>query len=75
MRKYGKIQLKMTDAVSGIIDFDTYLDGKWVVTTYDAKNALLTFPLTGLAAGEHTYKLVVEDERHNKSEYSVKFVW
>lgn len=75
MRKYGKIQLKITDGISGIIDFDTYLNGQWVVTTYDAKNALLTFPLSGLAAGEHTYKLVVEDERHNKSEYSVKFVW
>lgn len=75
MRKYGKIQFKISDGMSGIIDFDTYLDGKWVVTNYDAKNALLNFPLNGLAAGEHIYKVVVEDERHNKSEYSVKFVW
>ncbi len=74
-RKYGKIQFKISDGTSGIIDFDTYVDGKWVVTNYDAKNALLSYPITNLEGGEHIYTVVVEDERHNKSEYPIKFVW
>lgn len=75
MRKYSSIQFKISDNLSGIKDFDTYLNDKWVVTDYDAKNNLLIFYLQKeMAAGEHTFKVVVTDEKNNSSQYSVKFL-
>ncbi len=74
MRVYKKILVKISDNLSGVSDFDTYIDGKWVVTDYDSKSATLTHTLDqNLATGEHIFKVVVEDERKNKNEYSVMF--
>lgn len=75
MRNYKKLLFKITDNLSGITDFDTYLDGQWIVTEYDAKTFTLFHYLNpSLAAGEHTFKVVVTDERNNRSEYSVSFL-
>lgn len=75
MRNYKKILVKITDNLSGISDFDTYIDGKWVLTDYDAKSATLTHTLNQqLSIGEHIFKIVVTDERKNVAEQSVKFV-
>jgi hypothetical protein len=75
-RNYRIIQFKISDNLSGITDFDTYIDGKWVVTEYDAKTATLTHNIsTDLTSGEHLFTLIVTDERKNKAEYSVKFNW
>jgi hypothetical protein len=74
MRKTKKILFKITDNLSGISDFDTYIDNNWIVTDYDAKSATLTHELDqNLSAGEHIFKVVVSDERKNVSAYSVKF--
>ena len=74
MRSAKKILTKITDNLSGIVDFDTYIDGQWVVTDYDAKSATLTHTLDqNLASGQHIYKIVVTDERNNRAELAVKF--
>lgn len=74
MRTYKKILIKITDNLSGIVDFDTYVDGKWVVTDYDAKFSMLTHMLDqNLSVGEHTFKVVVTDERNNRAELEMKF--
>ncbi|MFN8285207.1 MAG: M23 family metallopeptidase [Chitinophagales bacterium] len=76
MKAVKKILVKITDNLSGIADFDTYIDGKWVVTDYDAKNSLLTHSIPeDLSAGPHTFTVRVSDERKNTVEYSVKFAW
>jgi hypothetical protein len=76
MRSLRKIILKISDNLSGIADFGTYIDGNWVVTEYDSKTATLTHTIpTNLTSGEHQFTLVVTDERKNKTEYSVKFNW
>ncbi len=76
MAAVKKILIKITDNLSGIADFDTYIDGKWVVTDYDAKNALLVNSIPpDLSSGQHTFTVKVVDERKNASEYSVKFGW
>jgi hypothetical protein len=76
MRSLHKIILKISDNLSGIADFDTYIDGKWVVTEYDAKTATLSHTIpVNLTSGEHQFTLAVTDERKNKAEYSVKFNW
>ncbi|MCW5906580.1 MAG: M23 family metallopeptidase [Chitinophagales bacterium] len=76
MRSYRKIMLKISDDLSGVADFDTYIDGKWVVTEYDAKSATLTHYISSeLKSGEHIFKTVVTDERKNTAEHSIKFNW
>ncbi|MES2621759.1 MAG: M23 family metallopeptidase [Bacteroidota bacterium] len=75
MRSHKKILVKITDNLSGISDFDTYIDEKWVLSDYDAKSATLTHTLNqNLSVGEHIFKVVVTDERKNIAEHSVKFV-
>ncbi|HLP21624.1 MAG TPA: M23 family metallopeptidase [Chitinophagales bacterium] len=75
MRASKKLFFKITDNLSGIADFDTYIDDKWTVTEYDAKTATLFHILDQkLPAGEHTFKIVVTDERKNRAEYSIKFL-
>ena len=74
MHKSNTILFKISDDLSGIRNFNTYLDGEWVETDYDAKSSTLIYYLNGsLKAGEHRFKVTAEDERHNTSEYVVKF--
>ena len=74
MRKNRAILFKITDELSGIKTFNTYLDGEWVETDYDAKSSTLIHYLdSNMKPGEHRFKVVAEDERHNTSEYVVKF--
>ncbi|MDB5282158.1 MAG: peptidase [Bacteroidota bacterium] len=74
MKKDKKIRVKISDDLSGISNFSTYIDDKWVVTDYDAKSYTLTHSIDPhLAAGTHTFKVVVTDERKNTAEYSVTF--
>jgi hypothetical protein len=74
MRIAKKLVFKISDNLSGIAGFNTYLDDKWVVTDYDAKTSSITHTLdAALAAGEHTFKVEVRDERNNVSEYTIKF--
>ena len=74
MRSYQKLLFKISDNRSGIADFDTYVDGQWVVSDYDAKSATVTYPLpAAMPAGEHTFRIVVTDERKNKRDYSISF--
>lgn len=75
MRQYRKITLRITDNLSGISDFDTYIDGQWVVTEYDAKTAQLTHWLDmSMLPGEHIFSVIVRDEKKNQNQYSVKFL-
>jgi hypothetical protein len=76
VRSIKKLVFRITDNKSGIDDFDTYIDGKWVVADYDGKTSSITHTIANnLAAGTHIFKVVVTDERKNKTEYSVKFLW
>jgi hypothetical protein len=68
------IIMRISDGLSGIDDYDAYIDDKWQLMPMDGKSATLKMALPNtLAPGEHTFKLVATDERSNKAEYSVKF--
>jgi hypothetical protein len=74
MKPFGRLVFKIYDNLSGINDFDTYIDDQWVVTEHDAKTASLTHHLdAALAPGVHTFKIVLVDERKNRSEYKIDF--
>jgi hypothetical protein len=74
MAKNKTIQFKITDNLSGIDSYNTYLDGKWVVADYDAKTFTLTYYFTpDIKPGQHYFRVVVADERHNTAVYQVGF--
>ena len=68
------INLRIKDDLSGIAAYDSYIDGKWVLPVYDAKNNLIThrFEQT-LAPGRHEFKLVVKDAVGNVAESVFEF--
>lgn len=76
MRGQKRILVKISDNLSGIAGYDTYIDGKWTVTDFDAKSATLTHSISNdLPKGEHLFKVVVTDDKKNRAAYSVKFNW
>jgi len=70
----ANIRFKISDNLSGIAKYNGYLDGKWALMEYDAKNKSLTYTVeNNLTTGEHTLKVIVEDGVKNKSSYTYKF--
>ena len=68
------IYMRISDGLSGVEDYDSYIDGKWQLMEMDGKTATLKMLLPDtLSPGEHIFKLTATDERKNKAEYSVKF--
>ncbi len=67
------IQVKISDNLSGIKSYAGYIDGKWVLFEYDAKNALLTHQFDKISPGEHELLLRVTDMKNNMNESKVKF--
>lgn len=69
------IQFKIADNLSGIDDYDIYVDGEWKLSFYDVKKGTLTLPLdsyNNITEGSHQLKVEVKDERKNitKLEYT-----
>jgi hypothetical protein len=74
MKAAQKIVFKISDNLSGIAGYDTYVDSNWVVSDYDAKTSTITYRIDSkLNPGSHGFKVVAHDERENMAEYSVKF--
>lgn len=74
LKQGQKVQFKITDNLSGIKDYQLYVNGNWVLTTFDRKNNLLwhTFE-EQLPRGEHELALIVIDDVNNKSFFKTKF--
>ena len=76
MRTTKKLVFSIKDDLSGIADFDTYLNGAWVVADYDAKsNSVVYKPDSSLPTGKYTFKIIVVDERKNIIEKAFDFLW
>ena len=70
------LQFLVTDNLSGVEKYKVKIDGKWIYSTYNYKNAVLTIPLDSYAdlkAGEKTCEIEVEDERKNKQFFTYNF--
>jgi len=70
-RSRKTIGVKIYDNMSGIKDYNCYIDGRWVLFEYDSKFYRLTgykeyFPKFN--PGKHELKIVVTDDRGNKTE-------
>ena len=74
MSSKWSIQIKISDDFSGIKSYNAFIDGKWILMEYDAKNNLLThFFDERTSMGEHTFKIVVKDKVNNEAIYEAQF--
>ena len=75
MSAISRINLKISDNLSGIQSFNGYINGKWVLMEYDSKSASLWHVFEkDLPKGKHTFKLVVSDYKENIKTYEVNFI-
>jgi hypothetical protein len=77
MKGKASFSVKVSDDLSGIERFQALIDGQWVLLTYDAKNAKMTyvFDESRLSHGEHKLQISVWDERENVGTYESTFTW
>lgn len=65
------IKIKIKDEDSGIDKYNLYLNGKWILAEYDAKNDLLIYNIDKrLKTGSNKLKLVVSDNVGNEKVYN-----
>ena len=63
-----RLNVKIKDEESGINKYDIYLNGKWVVGAYDAKNDLLFYDVDdNLKIGKNKMEIVVKDGVGNET--------
>lgn len=71
-----KISVQITDDLSGILNYNGYIDNKWVNFYYDAKNNSLEYIYDEYCPrGEHTLKIIVTDNKGNKNTLIQKFIY
>jgi len=67
------IEIKITDELSGIKSYKAFLNSKWILMEYDAKNNLLTYAIDdNVKEGNNHFFLEVEDNKGNKSNYEAE---
>ena len=68
------IQFKAADNLSGINEYNAFVNGYWVVLEYDAKRALFTYVIDeNVLDGANEIEVVIADERSNSSRLSYTF--
>jgi hypothetical protein len=73
----NQIRFKITDNLSGIKSYNGYIDDKWVLFDYDAKTNTIKYKFDEhIEKGKkHQLKVIVEDNKSNKKEYSNSFFY
>jgi murein DD-endopeptidase MepM/ murein hydrolase activator NlpD len=72
------LTFKIKDLQSGIRKYNGYIDAKWALFEYDAKNNLLTYVVDGskLVKGKsHTIEIIVTDNKDNVARYNAGFFY
>jgi hypothetical protein len=69
LKTTSKIEFVISDNLSGINTYKTYVDNKWVLSNYNRRNGRLKvdFKNTSITKGKHTIKVLVTDERGNET--------
>ncbi len=67
LNKKGYFAFVISDNLSGISDYDFYIDDVWVLLEYESKSALVYGKVpTPLSSGQHIIKFVARDNRNNE---------
>jgi hypothetical protein len=61
------VQIKISDNLSGVNTVNAYLNNKWHLMEYDGKTATIFCPVSDFPKGKSILKVVVTDEKHNKT--------
>jgi len=72
------VRFTIRDNLSGIDSYKVYIDDKWVLADYDAKNNRLTVPLNTRTAQrdkKHRISVEVTDRRGNINQLKSSFIW
>lgn len=73
LKSNATIHWKIGDNLSGLDSYNIYIEGRWLLTTYDRKRNTLSLDLSeaNLKAGNYRLSLSLSDERQNKHEETV----
>ena len=67
----NRLQVKISDDLSGVDTYHCYLNGKWILAEYDGKSASLSIDASGkLAAGNNMLRVDVADGAGNQATIS-----
>ncbi|HHS95510.1 MAG TPA: M23 family metallopeptidase [Phaeodactylibacter sp.] len=81
MRGFRKMSFKVTDNFETAkniapFNYEATIDGKWILMEYDAKKDLLTYYFDDkVTKGEHSFRLLVSDDRGNESVFERTFIF
>jgi len=78
LSKQNNVKFKITDNLSGINNYDIWVDDTWMLANYSPKtaNLILTFnKYNKITKGKHKLKIKVKDERNNISEKIYNFTY
>ena len=72
-----KINFKIRDNFSGVKSYDTYINGQWVLSKFDAKRNLLYYELDNkhFKKGENKFELIVTDYSNNIANFTRLIYW
>ena len=63
--------MEIEDKETGVNKYEMYINDKWVLADYDAKNNLLIYQVDDhIKKGHNTFEVIVTDMVGNKSIYS-----
>ena len=71
------IQFKISDNLSGIETYDSFVDGNWVFGKYVPKRGTYTIPFdtyNNISKGKHLLRVLVIDERGNETRKEYNFI-
>ena len=78
LTRYPVLVFKIADGLSGIAQYDGYVDGQWVLFEHDAKTRTIRYRMDPKRVEKnknHTFKLVVTDFCGNSSTYEKNIFW
>lgn len=74
MKNMPKMTFKISDELSGILNFTGTIDGQWVLMEFDPKTSTLWHTFDDRTSpGKHFLQLIVTDKKANKKTYKATF--
>ena len=72
-----RLYFHCSDDISGLGNYEAYIDGKWTLIEYEKNRKQLFFELDNVAntKGNHIIKIVIQDKVGNKKEYASNFIY
>ncbi|MDA3818190.1 MAG: M23 family metallopeptidase [Prolixibacteraceae bacterium] len=73
----NRIRFKIEDELSGIDKYNVYIDGGWILFSYDMKRDMLEYVFDEhIEKGKtHQLKIEVKDNKNNRSSYETSFYY